>query len=80
MNVTYNTQGTCAKRITFELIDGKLHNVKFLGGCPGNLKAIGKLIEGQDAAAVAKLLAGTDCGGRGTSCSDQLSKAILANL
>lgn len=78
--ISYTTQGTCARRITFDLVDGKLHNVQFEGGCPGNLTAIGKLVEGQDAKAIAAMLAGNDCRGRGTSCADQLSKAILANL
>lgn len=77
---TYNTQGTCAKRINFDIIDGKLHNVSFVGGCPGNLKAISLLVEGMDADKVANLFAGNDCGGRGTSCADQLSKAILEKL
>lgn len=77
--ITYNTSGTCARQITFEIIDGKLHNVKFLSGCPGNLKAIAKLVEGKDAKEVAELLAGNQCR-NGTSCADQLSKAILANI
>ena len=77
--ITYNTSGVCARQITFEIIDGKLHNVKFMSGCPGNLRAIGKLVEGKDAKEVAELLAGNQCR-NGTSCVDQLSKAILANL
>lgn len=76
----YVTSGVCARQIHFEIIDGKLHNVSFDKGCPGNLLAISKLVEGQDALAVARLLAGNDCNGRGTSCADQLSKAILANI
>ena len=70
-------QRVCAKRIDFAL-DGqnRLHDVKFSGGCPGNLQAIGKLIEGKNAAEVANILRGNDCGGRGTSCADQLSIAI----
>ena len=76
MKVDYATQGICAKRITFELEDGKLHNVKFFGGCPGNLQAIPKLIEGADAGTIAQILRGNDCGGRGTSCADQLARAI----
>ena len=76
-NFSYDTQKVCSKKITFELDEqNKLHNVKFLGGCPGNLLAIGKLVEGQDAKKVADILRGNDCGGRGTSCGDQLSVAI----
>lgn len=77
---TYDTHGTCAKRINFDIVDGKLHNVSFVGGCPGNLKAISMLVEGMDARKVAELFAGNDCAGRGTSCADQLSKAILEKL
>lgn len=80
MVVNYLTHGVCSQKITFEIVDGKLHNVKFLGGCPGNLQAIGKLVEGADAKQIAEMLAGNDCRGRGTSCADQLSKAILANI
>lgn len=77
---TYATKGVCSRKITFDIVDGKLHNVQFEGGCPGNLLAIGKLVEGKDAKEIAELLAGNDCRGRGTSCADQLSKAILANI
>lgn len=78
--ITYAAQGVCARQINFEIKDGKLHNVSFVGGCPGNLQAIGKLVEGKDAREIAELLAGNDCRGRGTSCADQLSRAILSNL
>lgn len=75
-NYSYQTRGTCSRMITFGIEDGKLHDVRFFGGCPGNLLAIGKLIEGKDAKEVADLLRGNDCGGRGTSCADQLAIAI----
>ena len=75
-NFTYYPQGVCSKQIDFEITDGKLHNVRFVGGCNGNLKAIGRLAEGANAAQIADLLRGNDCGGRGTSCADQLSKAV----
>ena len=76
-NFSYNPQRVCSKKIAFDLDDqNKLHNVKFTGGCPGNLLAISKLIEGQDAKEIAELLKGNDCGGRGTSCGDQLALAI----
>lgn len=77
---TYATKGVCSRKITFDIVDGKLHNVQFEGGCPGNLLAIGKLVEGKDALEIAGLLAGNDCRGRGTSCADQLSQAIKANI
>lgn len=77
---TYATKGVCSRKITFDIVDGKLHNVQFEGGCPGNLLAIGKLVEGKDALEIAEVLAGNDCRGRGTSCADQLSQAIKANI
>lgn len=77
---TYATKGVCSRKITFDIVDGKLHNVQFEGGFPGNLLAIGKLVEAKDALEIAELLAGNDCRGRGTSCADQLSQAIKANI
>lgn len=78
--ISYTTSGTCSRKINFDIVDGRLHNVTFEGGCPGNLKSIGRLVEGMDARKVADILNGVECGARGTSCGDQLSKAILANL
>ena len=76
MQYTYRTRGTCSSAITFDLEDGILHNVVFTGGCNGNLRAIGKLVEGKNAREIADLLRGNTCGPRSTSCADQLSKAI----
>ena len=74
---TFEPQRVCSKRIDFNLDDnGRIHDVKFLGGCPGNLPAIAKLVEGKDAAEIANILRGNPCGGRGTSCGDQLAIAI----
>ena len=81
MECVYKTQGTCAREIHFELDENKkIHNVYFVGGCNGNLKAISKLIEGMDAAKVVEILEGNTCGGRPTSCADQLTKGIKENL
>ena len=77
---SYTPQGVCSKQIDFEISDGKLHNVRFTGGCDGNLKAIGRLVEGAAPQAIAALLAGNDCRGRGTSCADQLAKGLQAAL
>ena len=75
--IEFETQGTCAKKIEFELDnENNLHNVKFFGGCPGNLSAIPKLVEGYNASKIAALLKGNLCGNRGTSCADQLAIAI----
>lgn len=80
-NFSYVPQRVCSKQILFDLDeDNKLHNVKFMGGCPGNLLAIGKLVEGQDAQKIVDILKGNDCGGRGTSCGDQLAIAIESAL
>ena len=78
---SFTPQRVCSKRIDFALdTEGRLHDVKFTGGCPGNLSAIGKLVEGKDAKEIADILRGNDCGGRGTSCADQLSIAIDSTL
>jgi len=74
---TYLPKGVCSRQIDFDIDDeGKLHDLKYVGGCNGNLKAIGRLLEGQDAKKAADILRGNDCGGRGTSCADQLARAI----
>ena len=75
-HVTYNPRGVCAVQIDFDVEDGKIYNLKFVGGCNGNLKAIGKLVEGKDAKETADILRGNICGMKGTSCADQLAKAI----
>ena len=80
-HVKYSTKGTCAQLIEFDLDDkNKIHNVTFFGGCNGNLKAIGKLVEGKDANEVSTILKGNLCRDKGTSCADQLAKAIEANI
>lgn len=80
-NFVYQPQRVCSKQIIFDIDEeNNLHNVKFIGGCPGNLLAIGKLVEGQNAEKIANILRGNDCGGRGTSCGDQFAAAIDAAL
>lgn len=79
-HITFSPRGVCAMKIDFDIEDGKLHNVKFIGGCNGNLKAIGKLVEGKDAKEVAEILRGNDCNMKGTSCADQLARAIDEKL
>ncbi|MDY2959587.1 MAG: TIGR03905 family TSCPD domain-containing protein [Hornefia sp.] len=76
-NINYKPRGICARLINFNIDDdNKIRDLKFLGGCNGNLKAMAILLEGSDAKETADKLSGNDCGGRGTSCADQLSKAI----
>ncbi|MBP5452062.1 MAG: TIGR03905 family TSCPD domain-containing protein [Treponema sp.] len=79
-HVTFKPQGVCSIQIDFDLEDGKLHNLKFINGCNGNLKAIGRLVEGKDAREVADILRGNDCKNRGTSCADQFARAIDQKL
>jgi len=76
MTYSYETNGTCSSRIDFELADGKIHRLSFEDGCNGNLKALGILAEGMDAAELARKLKGLKCGQRDTSCADQLARAI----
>lgn len=76
-HINYITSGVCSKQITFDIDDeGKIRNLKFVGGCPGNLQAISKILEGRDAKEAMNILSGNTCGPRNTSCADQLSKAI----
>lgn len=76
MKHTYKTSGTCSRSITFDLTDGKVSGVEFMGGCNGNLKGIAALVEGMDAKEAVNKLRGITCGFKGTSCPDQLSKAL----
>lgn len=73
---TYATKGVCSKQITFDIVNNVVKNVKFTGGCSGNLQGIGKLVEGMNALEAIKRLRGIECGEKGTSCPDQLSRAI----
>lgn len=76
MEYTYKTKGTCSSQIEFDVEDGIVKNVRFKGGCDGNLKAISALVEGQPKEKVIKLLKGIKCGFKDTSCGDQLAKAL----
>jgi len=73
---SYNTRGVCSRKIDFEIEDGIVKNVRFLGGCNGNLQGIGKLVEGMKIEDVIEKLEGVNCNGKGTSCPDQLAKAL----
>lgn len=77
MTYTYKTFGTCSRKIDFDVDEnGCLRNVKFTGGCNGNLKGIGALVEGMKKDEVIERLKGINCNGKGTSCPDQLAKAL----
>ena len=76
MHVTSKTSQVCSTKIDFDLVDGKVYNVVFTGGCNGNLKAIGKLVEGMEASQLISTLRGNTCGSSSTSCADQLARAV----
>ena len=76
----YKTRGTCSTSIHFDLDGDIVRNVQFTGGCNGNLKGIGKLVEGMHARDVIDRLEGVTCGFKNTSCPDQLSKALRQAL
>lgn len=79
-NYKVQTQGVCSREIDFSLEDGKLYNVHFVGGCPGNTAAIGKLLEGTSAQRAVDILKGNTCGNRPTSCADQLARGVAQAL
>lgn len=73
----YKTKGTCSRQISFDVTpENKVVNVKFIGGCLGNLQAVSKLVEGQDIDWVISTLKGIQCRA-GTSCADQLATALI---
>ena len=76
MHYHYDTYGTCSMAIDFDVVDGRVHNVTFLGGCDGNLQGIGRLVEGMPVSDVISRLEGISCNGGPTSCPDQLSRAL----
>ena len=76
MEFTYKTKGVCSQMITFNVEDNKVSNVKFFGGCNGNLKGIAALVESCDIDDVIARIEGTTCGMKQTSCPDQLAQAL----
>lgn len=72
----YKTKGVCSQKITFDLNGDKVTNVKFYGGCNGNLKAISKLVDGMTIFEIENKLKGNICGMNSTSCADQLAIAV----
>ena len=73
-------RGVCSRLITFDIVDNKLTNVQFYGGCPGNAQGIAKLAEGRTPEDVIAALDGICCGRKSTSCPDQLAQALKAAL
>lgn len=73
---TYKPKGVCSRAINFDITNNKITNLSFTGGCPGNLLGLSRLVEGLEVEEAVKRLKGVDCNGKGTSCPDQLAKAL----
>lgn len=80
MRYRYETKGTCSRLIEFTVEDGIVKDVQYTGGCSGNLQGIAKLVDGMKVEEVIDKLGGIGCGRKGTSCPDQLSKALTQIL
>lgn len=76
MTYEYRTRGVCSAKITFDVNDGIVSNVRFMGGCNGNLKGIAQLVDGMNAEDVITKIKGVKCGFKNTSCPDQLATAL----
>ena len=76
MTVEYTPKGVCSRKIEIDIENGIINKVRFVGGCNGNTQGISKLVEGMKAEDVISRLEGVNCNGRGTSCPDQLAKAL----
>ena len=76
MTYEYNPKGVCSMKIVFDIEDNKVKNIKFWGGCNGNLQGVSKLAEGRDVNEVIGLIEGIKCGFKNTSCPDQLAQAL----
>lgn len=80
MTVEYTPKGVCSRKIEIDIENGIINKVRFVGGCNGNTQGISKLVEGMKAEDVISRLEGVNCNGRGTSCPDQLAKALKEAL
>ena len=76
MMQSYKTKGTCSSRIDFDVVDGKVTGVKFIGGCSGNTQGVAKLVEGMSKEEAIARLEGIRCRAKPTSCPDQLAQAL----
>ena len=76
MQFEHKTKGTCSQKIFFEIEDGKVKNVQFIGGCNGNLQGVSRLVEGMNVDEVIERIEGIHCGMKPTSCPDQLATAL----
>ena len=78
--MVYKTHGVCSSAIEFEVKDGKVTGVRFVGGCSGNTQGVARLVEGMDVHEAISRLEGIKCGFKPTSCPDQLAKALKQAL
>lgn len=77
---SFRPRGVCTREINYEIEDGKIKDIYFIGGCEGNLKGIASLIKGMEVEEVIDRLEGITCGPRKTSCPDQLTKALRQHI
>ena len=80
MRFEYKTRGTCSSKILFDVDDGIVHNLEYIGGCNGNLQGMSRLVEGMNIDDVIARVQGIHCGMKPTSCPDQLAKALRQAL
>ena len=76
MEYRYTPQGVCSMQMIFEIEGDTIRSLKIIGGCPGNTVGVSKLVEGKTIEEVIKMLKGIPCGMRGTSCPDQVARAL----
>ena len=76
MEYRYTPQGVCSMQMVFEIEEGIIQSLKIIGGCPGNTIGVSKLVVGRKVDEVIEMLKGIQCGKRGTSCPDQVAKAL----
>ena len=75
-HIEYKTSGVCSRMIIVDTEDGVITDCKFVGGCAGNTQGVAALVVGRPVDDVIQILSGIDCGGRGTSCPDQLAQGL----
>lgn len=80
MTINYTPRGVCSRKICIEITNGVIDSVKFTGGCSGNTQGVAALVRGMKVEEAIDRLEGIDCNGRGTSCPDQLAKALRQAL
>ena len=80
MTINYTPRGVCSRNITIEVTDGIIDSVKFMGGCHGNTQGVAALVKGMKVTDAIERLEGINCNGKGTSCPDQLAKALKEAL